>query len=203
MLANGGLAPPPVAAVTANGAAPAAGGISAQTWQTLREALAYAAEGRILSAAALLSPAAAASGLSEAALLAKLEAMAPAAAGAPQPPSGSAAQGTPAVDQAGLRPPQPGEATAPAARGTGAEVPGNGRDSGQRSGRLSVEEVARLLALPTEAAWLREGLRQFHDREGYINARDDDLKVSYRHLKGALLNTQAASTASVSAPVLL
>ena len=192
------LASPALTAATSRAAAPAASagelaaqetaaGVSARTWQTLREALAHAAEGRILTAAGLLGPAAAASSLSEAALLARLEQASPAAADAAQRADGSSAQ--------------PFHAVANAARGSASVASGNGPGSRQDSGPLSSKEAARILSLPKEAAWLREGLRQFHDREGYVMARDDDLKVSYRHLKGAhfsRLQTLPASRTSSS-----
>ena len=182
----------PVAAASS----PAAAGvrpvsaISDRSWQTLREALTHAAEGRILAARALLEPAAAASGLSEAAFLAKLESsVQPEAA-----PDNTSGDGKPAAPTEGHASSQsPFHAVAAAASearvATTAQQPAaRQRDHGVRhhSCPLSTEQLARLLALPAEADWLREGLRQFHDREGYIYARDDDLKVSYRHLKGVV-----------------
>ena len=171
------------ASPTEAAAQPVDDGISVRTWQTLREALAHAAEGRILTAAELLGPAAAASGLSEAALLARLQQTCP--AGSAQHADGSAAQGIAAVEQAGGASSQPFHAVAAAARGSASAAGGDGQGPRQESGPLSAKEAARVVALPEQAAWLREGLRQFHDREGYAMARDDDLKVSYRHLKGA------------------
>ena len=186
MAATASPAMPLPPAATAEPAVQAAAGISARTWQTLREALADAAEGRILTAAALLGPAAAGSGLSEAALLARLEQAAPAAeAGSAQHAVGSAAQGIAAVQEAGAASAHPFHAVANAARASASAAGGTGPGLHRDSGPLTAKEVARLLLLPEQAAWLREGLRQFHDQEGYAMARDDDLKVSYRHLKGA------------------
>ncbi len=178
-------------------------GISARTWQTLREALAHAAEGRILTAAALLGPAAAGSGLSEAALLTRLEQTSPGAGVTAQHAVGSAAQGIAAVEQAGAGSAQPFHAVATAARASASANGVNGPGLGQDGGPLTAKEVARVLALPEQAAWLREGLRQFHDREGYAMARDDDLKVSYRHLKGAHVNTSLPGCYGWPPPVLL
>ena len=195
----------PAAAPSLPAAAPAqaAGGVSGRTWQTLREALAHAAEGRILSAAALLAPAAAASGLSESALLARLRALTPAAPGLAGDANGSAAQQTTAVEQADTRASQAGQAAPTATIKTAAVAWEVGHSAGPDRGQLSAKEAARVLALPEEAAWLREGLRQFHDREGYVMARDDDLRVSYRHLKGACeaLPHTATTTSERTAPV--
>jgi hypothetical protein len=170
--------------------------ISDRSWQTLREGLTHAAEGRILAARALLEPAAAESGLSEAAFLARLEYLVQPEA-SPDTANGDAKPA--AATEAHASSPSPFHAMAAAAAAKAAEAPvaataqhpaarHTRHDVEQHSCPLSAEQVARVLALPAEAERLQEGLRQFHDREGYIHARDDDLKVSYRHLKGATVH---------------
>ena len=176
-------APPPAAASQQAASSP----ISDSSRQTLREALAHAAEGRILAARALLETAAAASDLSEAAFLAKLQALVPPEA-APDAANGHAiSAAADGVTSASLSPFQ-AVAAARAAEATSAQQAAavNGRHGAEEhSGQLTRGEVARVLALPAEADLIQDSLRQFHDRDGYTFARNDDLKVSYRHIKGA------------------